>query len=374
VVVVSINYRLGALGFLATEALATESGVDSAGNYGTRDQIAALEWVKRNIGAFGGDASQVTIFGESAGGVSVCTMLGSPMAQGLFHRAIIQSAGGCYAFPNLRQSNPASVSAIDLGKGFVERAGCDRADDELGCLRALDADKTVELLHEGQTTGLGLANTGPNIDGIVLPTQPYVSVMNGSLGDVPTITGSNADEMALFVIGQTFTKAGYEALIQGYFPANAAALLALYPAMDDAAAKSAYIAFSSDFGFICPALGFARVAAGGKAAAYAYHFTHTLSAGPLAGLGSFHGLEIPYVFGTFAGFNITPNPSDVKLSGDMLAAWSSFAKTGVPSMPSGWPSYDEAKDSIAIFDDPVSLGQQIRNGRCAELAKLGLAP
>ncbi|MFP6683800.1 MAG: carboxylesterase family protein, partial [Polyangiaceae bacterium] len=372
VVVVSMNYRLGALGFLATETLAEESGVDSAGNYGTRDQIAALQWVKRNIEAFGGDPKQVTVFGESAGGTSVCTMLGSPMAQGLYHRAIIQSGGGCYGIRNLRKETPTTVSAIKLGQQFSIRAGCDTADDELTCLRALDADETVELLLAGGTGGFGLPDTGPNIDGIVLPTQPYVSVLNGSLGDVPVITGANADEMELFLIGQSFTKASYETTVNTFFPNNAAALLQLYPAVDDAAAKPAYVALVSDFAFICPSLAFAKAASGGKSTSYAYHFTQSLTSGQLAGLGAFHALEVAYVFGSFGGFGATPTTADLNVSGLMMGAWSSFAKTGSPAEPPGWASYDQDAANIAIFADPPSFAQQIREGRCAELVKLGL--
>ena len=242
----------------------------------------------------------------------------------------------------------------------------------MACLRAFDADETVELLLAGDAGGLGLLDTGPNIDGIVLPTQPYVSVLNGALGDVPVITGANADEMELFLIGQSFTKAGYETLVTTSFPTNAAALLQMYPAVDDAAAKPAYVALVSDFAFICPSLAFAKAASGGKSTSYAYHFTQNLTGGQLAGLGAFHALEVAYVFGSFGGFGATPTSADLSLSGVMMEAWSSFAKTGSPAAPPGWPNYDQNAASIVIFADPPSFSQQIREGRCAQWVKLGL--
>jgi len=375
VVIVTLNYRLGSLGYLALEALVDEGEDGSAGDYGILDQIAALEWVQRNIAAFGGDPENVTIFGESAGGVSVCVHLGSPLSEGLFRRGIIESGGGCYNFHRLRTPTATHASAIDVGEQITAAAGCDGAADVLECLRGKSAEEMVDALFMADASGLGLPDIGPNVDGVVLTDDPWALFDDGTATDVPVVIGSNADEATLFTTTVSVPdEAAYEALVTSTAGDLADELLALYPASDYATPKDAYDALFSDVAFICPAMSFAAVSAGGDEPTYAYHFTKTLE-GPGAAFGSFHALELFYVFGNFEPLaRYTPVAVDFEVSDVMQAAWTGFGREGVPATDPAWPAYDPAAPEIAIFDTDFSIATEIREGRCAELEALGLIP
>ncbi len=370
VVVVTLNYRLGALGFLATDELIAEASDGSAGNYGIQDQIAALEWVQRNADAFGGDASNVTIFGESAGGVSVCTLLGAPAADGLFVRGVVQSGGGCYAWPRLSSTTAAEpVSAVQRGVEIATAAGCTGA-DPLACLRALSAEAVVDATWSASTGGLGLPDIGPNVDGAVLPAPTWDRYADGSAVDRPVIIGSNADESRPFLVAVPIrTEAAYEAAVRATLPAVADELLALYPVSDYASPKAAYEALFSDVGFICPALSFARHAAGG-APAYTYHFVHTLRG--LAARGAQHGDELFFIFDSLAIVpRYTPNPADQAVIDAMQTSWTSFARGEAPA---GWPAYDPTSPTVRMFGGPADTQTSIRDDRCAALSRLGVVP
>src|SRR5215471_12790244 len=217
-VVVTINYRLGPIGFLALPGLSAESADGSSGNYGIEDQQAALRWVRRNILRFGGNPLDVAIFGESAGGLSVCANLVSPRAAHLFQRAITES-GPCVApLPTLATAEAQSGAA-------AARVGCADPATQVACLRALPAGA---LLTSGGTSG-------PNVDGAVLPQQIPAAITAGQLNRVPVMEGTNHDEDRLFVAiqfdlaGRPVTAAQYPALVQGLAGANAAKVLAEYP-------------------------------------------------------------------------------------------------------------------------------------------------
>ncbi|HJL00411.1 MAG TPA: carboxylesterase family protein [Polyangiaceae bacterium LLY-WYZ-15_(1-7)] len=370
VVVVTLNYRVGALGFLASEELVAESEAGVAGNMGLRDQVLALEWVRRNIGAFGGDPDAVTIFGESAGGVSVCALLGAPAAEGLFDRAIVQSGGGCYGWPLLDGTTLTEpVSALERGAEITAAAGCADEADPLACLRALDAEALVEATWMASSSGLGLPDVGPTVDGDLLPAETWDRFGDGSAPDKPILIGSNADEAKTFVAAVPVpTAMAYEDLVRRTVPLFADELLALYPASDFASPKAAYEALYSDLAFICPANAFAAQAAGGSAPSRAYHFTHTLTGA--AALGAFHGLEIFYVFDNLAELpRYTPVPADAALVTTMQDAWLAFARG---EDPAGWPAFDPAAPSYRIFTEPATTASEVREGRCAELEALGL--
>src|SRR6185369_5263077 len=199
VVVVTINYRLGALGFLAHPALTAESPDHVSGNYGILDQIAALEWVQRNIKAFGGNPRKVTVFGESAGGISVHTVLASPRAAGLFHRAIIES-GAVFTQQTLAASEP-------VGTALATTLGC--SDPTAACLRGVPVDQIIA------SQGTSLTSSGPVIDGVIIPEAFQSAFKNGHFNHVPVIEGSNHDEFRLFVallidlMGGPLTEAEY---------------------------------------------------------------------------------------------------------------------------------------------------------------------
>ncbi|MEM6368821.1 MAG: carboxylesterase family protein [Myxococcota bacterium] len=371
VVVVTINYRLGALGFLTTDALAAESSDGTAGNYGILDQIQALRWVQTEISAFGGDPNKVTVFGESAGGASVCALLGAPTAQDLFHRAIIQSGGGCQAFPPLR-GGPASALAI--GDSLMGAADCADAPDPLTCARALPADGWTEALFRVPTSGLGLPDVGPHIDGVVLPQQTFDLFASGAGPALPIITGSNADEAVSFTAALRIqNRTELEATFASALPARfVEPLLALYSQDDFPDPKRAYEAFFSDLAFNCPAESFARVAPASGASLWMYHFEHTL-AGAFGVRGAVHGLEIPFVFGTLDRLSAyRAVDADRRVSASMQQAWGSFAREGRVEVES-WPPFGEGgQERHWVVEDPVGPAMVFREGRCEALRGLGL--
>ncbi len=366
VVVVSLNYRVGLAGFLTTPGLVAEG---DAGNAGLRDQVAALGWVRRNIAAFGGDPDNVTLFGESAGGASICALLAAPAADELFVRGIIQSGGGCIAQPTL---DGGARSRLSRDRAWVEALGC--ADDaepaaELACLRGLSADRLVEVTAEGPRSGLGLPDVGPTLDGRFLVTDAATRLQTV---DRPLSTGSNADESTTFVAAVSVPTARvFEALVRAQLGAVAEDVLALYPVGDFASPKAAYEAVVSDLSFICPALGFAAATAGGDAPAFTYHFTRALE-GRLAERGAFHGIELFYLFGRFDQLGYPPRADDLALASAIQGAWTAFARGEDPTPgTTTWPRYDAEAASVLVLDVPPSVAETIREGRCEALRDAG---
>jgi para-nitrobenzyl esterase len=347
VVVVTINYRLGELGFLAHPALAAENG-GSSGDYGLLDQQAALRWVRSNIGRFGGDAGNVTIFGESAGGLSVHSQLVSPGARGLFDKAIVES--GAYS---LNQAAEATAEAT--GTGLATRAGC--ADQTAACLRSLPASTLVAL---------GRTNITPNVDGRVLPRTVQQAFTSGRFNRVPVVEGSNHDEWALFVAatelatGQPLTAAGYVPAIQatlGVPAAQAQALAAAYPLASFASPSLALTALGTDAVFACNSRLSAKLLSG-FVPTFQYEFNDPAAPNvffPTASfpLRSYHAAELQYLFGSFTSPSALP-PASRRLSAAMVRSWTHFAATGTPRSSGGgaWPRYDPATDRFQALTAP----------------------
>jgi para-nitrobenzyl esterase len=321
VIVVTINYRLGALGFLAHAALAGESAQGAAGNYGLMDQQAALQWVQRNIRNFGGNPHNVTIFGESAGGLSVHSQLVSPRAAGLFNKAIVES--GAYQL-----TQPSLTTAENAGKTFATNTGC--ADQTAACLRSLP----VATILAKQTGG----NSAPTVDNFVLTNSVGASIKAGTFNKVPVMEGSNHDEWRLFVaqtelVAGPLSAAGYIAAIQrtlGVPAAVANNLAAQYPLTNFASPSLALSALGTDAIFACNA----RKAVSGLAASvpvFQYEFNDPNA--PMDFLppvsfptGAYHASEIQYLF------NVRPsvpapalNAAQQRLSQQMVRYWTSFA-------------------------------------------------
>lgn len=347
VVLVTINYRLGVFGFLATEDLAKEAG-GAAGNYGLMDMVAALQWVKANIKKFGGNANNVTIFGESAGSFAVSTLMASPMAQGLFQKAIGESGG---AFP--KATSPG-------GKTVAERSKTDGAwVDSLGVkslaeLRALPAETILEAARKP-----GAAKFEEDVDGKLLTESVPDVYAAGRQAHVPLLAGWNADEGSGSA-AQGMTVAEWKDRAQSQFGDRAPEFLKLYPGDTDAEALRSAIDFGGD-SFI--AFGTWKWIEAhrktGDSPVYRYHFE--LAAPPSKfhpGSFAFHSDDIEYVFGTLATRpGAVWRAEDWKLSDEMMSYWTNFARTGDPNGPGlpEWPKYGK-DDTLIHLNDPITAG------------------
>ena len=358
VVVVTVNYRLGALGYLAHRAfVGADPAAPGAGNYGLLDQIAALDWLQANAAAFGGDPGRVTIFGESAGGVSVCALLASPLARGRFHAAVMQSGACRDALARLDGARPLPP-ALAQGDRFSAAAGCVDAADEAACLRALDAAAVLATLP-GE---IGILNPGAEtydlvVDGHALTEPPGAAVAAGRAAAVPFALGANADEGTLFAqpFKATLTAAGYEAAVRSLYRGDADAVLALYPASSYDAPYLALADVTGDVGFVCPARRVARAHAAAGRPTWLYHFAFVTALGRASGLGSHHGAEIPFLFGDPDGGAgaAAAGPDARALARTMQRFWANIARDGAPGAvavdgaagdPLGWARYDPAAD------------------------------
>lgn len=346
VVLVSINYRLGALGFLAHPLLNDEAGV--SGNYGLKDQIAALEWVRLNIQSFGGDPNNVTIFGESAGGTSVHALIASPRSRGLVHRGIAQSPWVTASnYAHLHKDLPTVRNATENGRQWIDTHF--DGIDSLAKLRALGA----EDVFAAQEAGYAVAVT---VDGHFMPRHAVDVYKRGEQLDVPVIAGTNTDEGTIFQGMLPFdTPEGFTAAMQEQFGDHASLILPLYPAEDARSLFAAKTQFITDTWFVQNTrnmlAGTAKVQI--LSNGWQYHFSRRAPQSPM--LGAFHGMEIGYVFG-----NLDPDASaeDQALSDAMTRYWVQFAKTGDPNVEGlpAWPAYDPDSDRHLELGDEIKAG------------------
>ncbi len=366
VVVVTINYRLGPLGFLAHPALSAENDNGSSGNYGLLDQMEALKWVKNNIGGFGGDAGRVTIFGESAGGISVCDLMVSPLSESLYQRAISES--GPYSTASFPSGSVRTLDDAEKGgEIFAETLGVAGDEDPAAALRAASVDDLLKAAGEmpGQLTGA--LKFSPVIDGWVLPDDPAALFSEGKQHPVALLVGTNADEGTIFAPGVTLNE--YQALVAFVYRERAPEVLALYPASSDQEAKESLERLITEMGFAAQARFAAECVSSSGESAYLYQFTQTVNSPLAAGLGSFHGLEIPYVFGNldaFKRFGLEPRDSDLALSAAMMDYWTSFAADGVPRSASGpaWPVYQSESDQYMELGEAFTVKSGLYKQAC----------
>ncbi|MGV9454865.1 carboxylesterase/lipase family protein [Streptomyces sp. NPDC003635] len=350
-VVVTVNYRLGALGFLAHPALSTESTDHASGDYGLMDQQAALRWVQRNIGAFGGDRNRVTLGGQSAGSADTCAHIASPTAKGLFQRAIQQS-GSCVSPGAL---TPLTLDAAERrGSGFAAAVGCADPATAAACLR------TVPVTELIRTTDTGAASLwGPNTGPRVLPRPPRAAWAEGRVNAVPTLSGSTRDEYRYFTAlyvdllgGGPLTPASYAALIRLQYGERAAAVLDTYPASSYASPNLAYSAVGTDQRFACPARSDSRLYST-RAPVHAYEFADPQAPpfipAPHTPQGAFHASELAYLFPMEEVRPLTPRQR--RLSSTMTAYWARFAATGDPNGPGApsWPRYTPDGDRVQVL-------------------------
>ncbi len=353
VILVTINYRLGPFGYLAHPELSGESPNHSSGNYGVLDQIAALKWVQKNIAAFGGDPGRVTIFGESAGSWSVNALVASPLAKGLFHRAIGQSGGSFGPMTYLKQDRPSMPSAEKIGAAFAKAAGA----DSIKALRDVPAEKIVALFNE-DPEGRKF-RTSPNVNGWVLPDEIRNIFAQGKHNDVPVIVGSNADEMTTLTTPAILPKTidDYRKRVATQYGEMIKEYDALYPVSSEADIKAAYLGSLRDVTFTLPMRTWARMTATGRSKAYLYFFSRVPPNPNSKYLGAYHAAEISYVFNNLNRQNALLQETDYKLSDVMMSYWVNFATTGDPNGKGlvGWKPYDQKSEPYMEFGDAVGL-------------------
>ena len=339
VVVVTFNYRLDVFGFLAHPDLTKESGTNSSGNYALLDQIAALRWVQNNIRAFGGDAHRVTVFGESAGAFDISLLMASPLAKGLFARAIGESGGALTPIPPFGPK-PLKIGEQD-GVKFAQALGANSA----GEMRAKSAQEILDAAAKNPITyGFGV------VDGYVVPEHPATIYAEGKQNPVPLLVGWNADEGSYFAARLKPPADGpaYVERVRAQFKDAADKVLSLYPpgsTPDDA--KASYTALLGDEIIDYGGWAWAERAASGVPHVYRYYFTRRPPAPelstswPLSAPGVYHSAELYYVFDTLGMRNWPWEEADRHLADVVLSYWTNFAKTGNPNgngLPR-WPTY-----------------------------------
>ncbi len=353
VVLVSIAYRLGPLGFLAHPGLSAESPQHVSGNYGLLDMIAALQWIQKNIGAFGGDPHKVTIFGESAGGIAVSELCASPLTKGLIQGAISES-GGSFGHPRAGGAPGENMRPLALAERSGEDLALNLGAKSIADLRKLPGET---LIAAGQT------NRGaawPNVDGWVIPDDQYSIYEKKQFNDTPILVGYNSDEGATF--GPARTPEAYIAGVRARYGSFADSLLKVYPTDENTVPKTARD-LTRDAAFGWHTWTWARMQTSlGKSKAYYYYFDQHPdypADSPQAGHGSPHGLEVEYVFGhPTGGPSGKPSATDLVISDAMMTYWTNFAKYGDPNgkgMPQ-WPAFSDQHPELMYFSGTAHTG------------------
>jgi len=361
VIVITINYRLEVMGFMAHSALTSESGNGDSGNYGLLDQLQALRWIKQNIAAFGGDPDRVTVFGESAGAASVLALSASPLGAGLFRYAIAESG---------YLTKPTRSEAESLGAKVAHNTGCDQSPDVLACLRALPASQVISSISNSQIDGQSdpfLPNTG----GSVLPLPVAQAFADGKINPSSILIGSNSQESSVLV-GALYGKkvrndtelSQIVSRIAG--PSFWSTVSPLYNSARFGTAEKALIGLSTDTVFTCPELKLLRgVAASRKAHVWRYIFSHTSHSAVLKSYGAGHGLEMPYVFHYMPRLPIIGfTAAEVSLSDAIIQHWTRFAATGDP----GWPEFSQ--DDGETYQDLDVREETLQGFRSTECATI----
>jgi para-nitrobenzyl esterase len=346
-VVVTANYRVGVLGFLAHPELAAESPRAASGNYGLLDQVAALRWVQENIAAFGGDPGNVTIAGQSAGAMSVYLLTASPRTRGLFHRAIVQSGPGALAsfgVASARSLAQARTPAAQAGVAFATARGA-------GSLAALRARPARELI--APVAGATPVRFGPVIDGWLLTDDVETVYAKGWQQDVPLLTGMNADEGSAFAGYGTVTAAAYREQARTRYADRAEQFLALYPASSDAEAGRAQVRSAREGALVSLQQLAARRAATAKTPAFLYYFDRAIPWPEHPEYGAFHSGELPYVFDNLSLMKRPWTAVDRAVADRLSSYWVRFATNGDPNgagLPR-WPAFVPSAPVVMVLGE-----------------------
>lgn len=359
-VFVNFNYRLGILGFMAHPELTAESPRSASGNYGFLDQVAALQWVQRNIARFGGDPANVTIAGQSAGGASVVSLVASPLARGLFHRAFVQSG------PAIGSNTPTLAESEQTGLKVQKAVGA----ASLAEMRQLPADRIFVVQRDFQFGDSGSVDVKPNIDSYFLPDSVAGIFSAGKQNDVPTLVGFTRDDISPSPLRLAKTVEEFRNKAQQVYGSNAERLLALYPVATDADAQAMGKLAARHAMMEKGSRKLAQAqASSGKAPVYMYMFSRVHpfnSAAPLfdSPQGAYHTSDVPYWFQTQDALNMfrpTRNwgQQDRELSDRMMDSMLAFARTGNPSTnATPWPAWKPGSEHYVDFGDQVQVERQ----------------
>jgi para-nitrobenzyl esterase len=367
VVVVTLAYRLGPMGFLAHPELTAQSPLHTSGNQALLDQVQALRWLQANLAGFGGDAQRVTLFGESAGSASTCALMASPLARGLFQRAILES--------NACATSDDTAMLADreaFGRRLAAALHCDGPDvaAELACMRTKTDDEVMTAVPLAKVLGEDGGGVGYrfNVDGVVLPRPPADALRDETITRMPVMLGSTENEMGRYVGAYgVATPADLQALFAKEWPAHAEELVARYPATASSVASQLEAAIS-DWAMTCPIRRDARAFARLGVATYLYRFRR--APGELGKqYGAFHGSELAYLFpSVFAPMGFTYTAEDRALAEVMTGYWARFAATGDPNDaadPMQWPRYDPSIEQHMSIDVVRTVGDHLRAPQCA---------
>jgi para-nitrobenzyl esterase len=363
VVVVTLNYRLNVFGFLGMPQLASEDPDGSTGDYALLDQIAALNWIQQNVTAFGGDPTRVLVFGQSAGAIDTCLLMASPLAKGLFSRALMHSGSCLTISPFAVETNASEV---------VKAVGCDQEGDVVACMRSKPADVLSKTPGASIYYG-GVADYNPSVDGYVLPDDPYAWIRAGKHNPMEVVVGTTADEYAdvvdLIVSTPITTEADFQAALeQIYGGAFATWIEGHYPMADYPSPRAALIAVLGDQLMHCPARRLLKALATSQPtkALRRFFYTHVYESGPYQKYGAAHGLDLPFAFHNFLDSGLEqPSADELALSEKVVAYWTTFAATGRPD-PDGlltWPRWG-ANDPYLVLDVGFGTGTGVRTAQC----------
>ena len=373
-VIVTANYRLGALGFLAHPGLTAESKQNSSGNYGLLDQLAVLEWVRSNIAGFGGDPGRVTIFGQSAGGTDVCLLMSSPLTEGLIHGVIGQSPGCIKLDTELEQGHA-------MGEAFASRLGVEEDGSEaIAKLRSLNAETVIG------TPGVGGSTI---IDGWVIPERPYDLLANGQQNRIPIMVGGLAQEYhGLAHTAPEIDEQELNQFLTANFGNAADEVKANYISSIASSPLDARKNISTDNGFLLASRMWARLVTERGDNAYVYYFSRPAPVfrlymherpdlyndGGQRRFGAYHSGELAYVFDNLELVGIGWDNEDRELSETVADYWVSFARNGNPNADGlpNWPAYDPAADFVQILDTGVYSAVHPRNDQLDDLERLFL--